>query len=786
MSRVSRRRRRVVLGASGVAALALAPRVRLARAGAVESATGRAIVRWTRERFPLPGSASDANPAIPVTSKHCRWVLCPDDGKFYIFGGDYPSRWQPLQSGQNALLTYDPRTRAWEQAYPFWGKAGQHYPVHMDEVAVCWDSKRRLFWFTSGYQGGITGDEATRYTGIPTSGIVQAFDPRKRDWLTPFGPDKAQVHVALGGGQHNRSVYDVARDLILAGYYDGSFGTGLMEFDPSTGEYKRNRVQGLGNWHPTAGETIHLVDGRLYCVGGLAGGTRDIAEIDTRTYRGRVLASLPASTYPDQDFSHLPEIDAFLIWTEEPKAYLVDRKTGAISGGPPNPLLRDGAGYRPQHNNRHPSGVIVIGWSASDKVHGRQLSEYWHYTLRSDSAWIPASGNAKAITEDASGAAVNLLASVAAPRGPHSGIVGVAAVTLAWGSGAYARDYSSYGALLLNNGGDGDYYGTEVYAFDFDARRWARLSDPSAAMSGDKTRDHLRDPMDPLYFNQEECEHGPAVAEYGAGPLPAGTTPGVPHNYDGTLWLPGSVVGNKRGAFVRPHSTAVYGARSTGRAHYFDLDTKTWGRFSANRAMLPSSRIPIHGYDEAEQRIWHDIGYLDLRMRRHVAKPWAGTLPNQSSACFDPVRRLFLGLVASATPDPTPGEMWAIAVDSSTTRAGLNLRAVSGRRWTRGNAFHAGLAYVPDLDCYYFYSQGSRLMGFQPQTIWKIQPPARDPLTEAWRVSEITMHGDTVVADTRGFATYKRIQWVAPLKCLAIYNGPIDTGFVYLYRPDGL
>jgi hypothetical protein len=334
----------------------------------------------------LPGSASDANPAIPVTSKHARWVLCPDDGKFYIFGGDYASLWQGVanQSGVNATLAYDPVNRIWEMAYPFWGIAREHYPIGMDEVAVCWDSKRKLFWLTSGYQGNSAPPE--KYTGNPTRGILQAFNPATRRWLLPFGERKRQFHAELGGGQHMRSVYDASRDLVIAAFYSGSYGAGIAEFNPATGAYAHKRVKGIGNWFPTNGETNHLIEGKLYCVGGRSGGSRDIAEFDPLTYQARVIATLPSGTYGDQDFSHLPEIDAFLIWTEEPKPYLVDRKTGAISDGPPSPLLKDGTGYRPQHNNRHPSGVIVVGWSASNAVLGKQIPEYWHYKLLTSAA----------------------------------------------------------------------------------------------------------------------------------------------------------------------------------------------------------------------------------------------------------------------------------------------------------------------------------------------------------------------------------------------------------------
>jgi hypothetical protein len=805
------RRRQILIGTASL--MALAPLGRLARAAAIpvddglgedmvanESATASAdqgVLRWRRERFPLPASASDATPAIPVSAKHSRWVLCPDDGKFYVFGGDYQSNWQGIQSGQNALLTYDPRTRIWEQAYPFWGKAGQHYPMHMDEVAVCWDSKRKVFWFTSGYQGGITGDERSKYIGIPTSGIVQTFDPVKRDWLVPFGPAKKQVHLALGGGQHMRSVYDAARDLILAAYWDGGFGTGLMEFNPSSGEYKRNRITGIGNWYPTNGATNHLIEGKLYCVGGRSGGTRDLAEFDTRTYKGLVLATFPADTYSDADFSYLPEIDAFLIWTEEPKAYLVNRKTGAISDGPPSPLLKDGTGYRPMHNNRHPSGVIVVGWNVSAAVQGKQLPEYWHYQLvvKSNRAWLPAGGNAKAITTDARGAPTNFLYDVRPGDYGNkavyfgSGGVGIFALTRAWASAAYAKDLGPDGSMLFHCGGDGDYWGNEVYAFDFSTRRFLRLSEPSHAMTGAPTGpgvDPKKDPQDPRHFNVGECEHGPSVPEYGKGLLPAGTEPGAPHTYDGLVWIPGSVIGNKKGALVRPISSIVYTTRSTSRAHYFDLDVNKWGRLSANRIPF-SPQTCVSGYDEEKQRIYHNYGYLELAPRgggppRQVSRRWSG-IPFHGVGIFDPVRRLWLLPTNATPPDSAPGGINAIAVDSTTSAVPVSL---AGAPWPKGLMVHGGIAYCTDLDCFFVYSQGNRLQGYAPQVIYRLQPPGSNPLSNRWTVTKITMNGDAVQNDPSGAGQYKRIQWIPRLQCFAIYNGHVANGRIYLYKPEGL
>ena len=332
---------------------------------------------WARERFPLPTGASDAFPAPSIAQKHTRWVLCPLDEKFYIFGGDFGSAWQGMQSGQNSLLSYHPPTRAWAIEYPFWGKPGEHYPMHMDEVAVCWDSKRNLFWLTNGYQGGATAEDVAHAVGIQTRTIVQAFDPISKRWELPFG----QLKFAYG--QTNRTVHDPVSDRIYGFYYNGAWGTAVAIFNPNDGATEHKAILGIGNVHPSTGQTVHQIGRKIYFWDG-----KNLFYIDLGEPRDRVgrftghLVATPGPMYADQDNSYIPELDSFLVWTETPpSSHLIDRSSGVITDGPESPLLSDGTGYRPQNNNRHPSGVVVIGWSAAPTVHGRQVPEYWHYSL---------------------------------------------------------------------------------------------------------------------------------------------------------------------------------------------------------------------------------------------------------------------------------------------------------------------------------------------------------------------------------------------------------------------
>ena len=220
----------------------------------------------------------------------------------------------------------------------------------------------------------------------------------------------------------------------------------------------------------------------------------------------------------------------------------------------------------------------------SEAVQGKQVPEYWHYQLvvNSNRAWLPAGGNAKAITADARGAPTNFLYDVRPGDYGNkavyfgSGGVGIFALTRAWASAAYAKDLEPDGSMLFHCGGDGDYWGNEVYAFDFSTRRFSRLSEPSHAMTGAPTRpgvDPKKDPQDPRHFNVGECEHGPSVPEYGKGLLPAGTEPGA--RTPMTDW---SGSGKRHREQERPRATdqrhRLHDALD-GRAHYFDLDVNS-------------------------------------------------------------------------------------------------------------------------------------------------------------------------------------------------------------------
>lgn len=67
------------------------------------------------------------------------------------------------------------------------------------------------------------------------------------------------------------------------------------------------------------------------------------------------------------------------------------------------------------------------------------------------------------------------------PAAPVPGVVGVVAVMNAWSGGAYDTKRER---LLVWGGGHSDYSGNEIYAFDMNTLKWARVNEPTVDVGG--------------------------------------------------------------------------------------------------------------------------------------------------------------------------------------------------------------------------------------------------------------------------------------------------------------
>lgn len=450
--------------------------------------------------------------------------------------------------------------------------------------------------------------------------------------------------------------------------------------------------------------------------------------------------------------------------------------------------------------------------------------------------WLPITGMAKAIVVNAAGEPTNTIYAVR-PGVNNGPVVG------AWGSMALAGPSAEWplGAGLFWNGGDGDYWGTEVYACPFHTMMFERLSEPhvlakytdpdyliwkaaGGVPGSNPPNTHIVSfsrqlpETDSRYWDAYECEHGPRVPGILRGPdgkplldasgkwqvdpaapppglLPVGTTPGVPHNYDGVIWIPGKYIGKPdgKGALLVPHTTFAFTTSSTVRAHYFDLDERRWGRFSANTIQINGGRLNRSSFDETMERIYHSFGWLDLVTKTQVSKQWAMNhdMSVETKMLFDPTRRLWIGANTTVgdAVKTEPGALIAVQPDAG---LGYVTLPMQGDLWPRGYGRDAGLAYVPDVDCYYLYNCLGSNDTIRPlvdaNVLFKIAPPSANPLTTPWTVTKEIMEGEvpertpSVIGKTIG--NQGRFFWHPQLKRLGFMNG-VSQPF-YFYTPRGL
>jgi hypothetical protein len=835
-------RREVLLRAVCLAAAALMPRVVLAgpkmskcvdagdaadftlaphtlRAAAAGASSGADQVLTLDSIVPLPKWVDPQTGLGPMTitfGKHSKFAYNDLDRKVYIYGGDgtYP----PFGLASSAMRFHRLTPEgAFDNFYPYWGKPGKPFPVGADCCPFAFDASRGCYWAWGGYYpgpgSGVWDDKGGRIVGIkkrygiwrfwlkgPLAGEWEEVSSRPPGAHTPAPPANAPSEGEGG-------IYYPRLDCLLwvkgGGVFWYKCATGetggvklnispapwraeayQMDYDPKNDELFWTEWTRHGSVFATnlsklpASVTTRTLLTGLYKYP--AGQTPPVGQVPVMfrpASRKLYMFTTPAGYHSSQ---------APVGPENKSGIFEIDVDTLAVRTYPhPSQLATPSANF-PAGRRFNEAAYCLL----EDRIVATPNDGDHVFLMKwSPPTWTPTAGNVKAITKDVEGNPVNSIEAVKpySSRGSkpvYGGVIGVSAMTRAWASAAYARDFSMNGAMLCHSGGDGDYWGNEVYAFDFDKRRWERLSDPTTAMSGNKLADAARDPKDPLFFDKDECEHGPAAGHALSGPLPSGTQPGVPHTYDGLVWVPGSIIGNTKGALLRPHSTFVYTTRSTGRAHYFDLDRKVWGRFSNNRAAFSRAQIPVSGYDEERQRIYHGYGYLDLVAKQQVPRRWRG-IAYTTSSVFDPKRRLWLmaNYAYKARDDFSPGILLAFQPDQEiNTPVPL---AMSGAVWPRCYSMHAGLLYCPDLDCFFLYSQGAKTAyPYSPNEIFKITPPNKSPLASAWMVEKVTMNGDALLADTKAAGSYKRVMWVPSLKSIAIFNR--WDSFVYLYKPNGL
>lgn len=371
-----------------------------------------------------------------------------------------------------------------------------------------------------------------------------------------------------------------------------------------------------------------------------------------------------------------------------------------------------------------------------------------------------------------------------------------------WNSGAYAADFGgAYGSLIFWGGGDGDYWGTEVFAFDIASGRWSRLDEPSKAMDG--TGYSTDAGFNTTYF---EHVHNADNSVNDSLRYPnCGGTPAVPHDYDYINYERASAA-YPAGRIIIPMRFAAYLQGGTANAHAYDLSTLQWSRLTS---AFPTGISYAQGsscIDTLRKRCWWStgtgngsVGYLDLSSTAVPAT--AQHLSGSVSLPWGPIMRYHAGFdaILISGGNYTDGTWGLWYMNPNNPSAQWTRLTVTGT--TPAVNEYAGLGmchiYEPTItdpetgrawDSIFLYQEGQKDQNNQftwdTQRIYKVIAPSGS-VTGTWTSEAITMGGTTVTGSpTYSNGMYKRFSYASKAKAIVWYSA--SDGPVYAYQPAGL
>ncbi|MBI2527073.1 MAG: hypothetical protein HYV93_13945 [Candidatus Rokubacteria bacterium] len=275
---------------------------------------------------------------------------------------------------------------------------------------------------------------------------------------------------------------------------------------------------------------------------------------------------------------------------------------------------------------------------------------------------------------------------------------GPASIVTAWNGAAWdeARDL----LFILAAGGDSDYAGNEVYAFDLAARRWRREFDPTVGLIPYLQR------LGPQESDPKSSTPPPSRYTDANGVYPASR-----HTYNGLTHMP-----SVNRTWVAGGSRWWAGAEIND-VFLWDHPAKRWEYLA--RDPLPAYFLGIVStWDSVRSRVlYHDAGRL--RAFDPSAPPGSrhstlddGQQPNDTAnrfytALFDPRRRRFV----MAGPRGLFYYDFAAGREGSLKRRALRL---GGAPWPQ--LYAPGFAHDPVGDRYAAYGGGNRVYFVDPDT----------------------------------------------------------------------
>jgi hypothetical protein len=341
---------------------------------------------------------------------------------------------------------------------------------------------------------------------------------------------------------------------------------------------------------------------------------------------------------------------------------------------------------------------------------------------------------------------------------------------LAYCGAAFAPNLGTKGSILTLGGGDADYWGNEVYAFDLATNVWTRLTNPSTALTGQAyPGDTTFDPV-----------HG----EYADG------TPGAAHTYNVLVVIPGGTGG--KGILLWLIGLYVYGRGTlSGWTHALDLGAGTWTRYSTN-AVSFSLSSSVSCYDATTNKVWllpsggyhNNLDCFDLGTKAHtnvtLGNPGGFIVGYNPCAAQFPVG----GLLLFATGIGNYGSPLAFslrAVNLANTAGGVITLTLTGDMPLAAAYSCFGFDWDFDANVGYVVHGNTTADAGELAVVYKVTPPTGPLLTGTWTLAKITLPQALLPNASDGI--YSRWRYAGTLQKFVMISKNTDP--VTLWTPDG-
>ena len=293
---------------------------------------------------------------------------------------------------------------------------------------------------------------------------------------------------------------------------------------------------------------------------------------------------------------------------------------------------------------------------------------------------------------------------------PNQGQEGIFNV---WNGGAYCPNYSQYGALAMYGGGHDAYSGNEVLLYDITTRNFIRVGFPSP-------------------YNESQRNSN--------GEFPDGQ-PCIQHQYDGCVYIPPSPDSSSLGSVLKLDNAGDGTLVTTRWVHRMPLTTGPnatggWNRYANKSAAGYSGDYVAGAWDPTRNRVWilgaqnsysTGFGYITCGSTTGTVTMLANQGSNvDTNHCLEycPMHDMLVEFAAIATATRLTGRLCAgSAYFDFLSMAGTPPDEQQGFSWS--TALNAFVTYEGN--------GGTR--------VFKLTPPATNPLTGTWTWTSQTLTG---------------------------------------------